>query len=97
MAIPIQAQSEVEVQENDFSVPVRANINNKTEGADTYLWTFEGGAPSSSTDENPGTVLYTVPGNYTIALEASNRDGTNEVSHFQIKIDEEKWTKDTFF
>ncbi|WP_127019168.1 PKD domain-containing protein [Flagellimonas beolgyonensis] len=88
VALPIDADFGVEVENNDYSVPVRVKITNLTEGADTYSWTFKGGVPASSTDKNPGTILYTASGNYTISLEASNQDGTKEVSSYQITVDD---------
>ena len=88
VALPIDAHFEVEVENEDYSVPVRVKINNLTEGADTYQWTFEGGEPSQSTDKNPGTVRYSTKGEHTIHLEASNRDGVHEEETFTIKIDE---------
>jgi len=39
--------------------------------ADTYLWTFEGGDPETSTDENP-TVSYNLEGTYDVTLVASD-------------------------
>ncbi|MBR9855890.1 MAG: PKD domain-containing protein, partial [Algicola sp.] len=88
VALPIKAHFEVIAESNDYSVPVRVTINNLTEGADTYRWTFEGGKPSSSTDKNPGIIGYSKPGSYTIDLKASNRDGSNETFQYQIQIDE---------
>jgi len=88
VALPINAHFEVIAESNDYYVPVRVTINNLTEGADTYLWTFEGGEPSSSTDKNPGMVRYNRPGSYTIDLKASNRDGNIEMFQHQIQIDE---------
>lgn len=40
----------------------------------SWLWTFEGGEPETSTEQNP-TVIYNTPGNYNVSLEVS--DGTN--------------------
>lgn len=42
---------------------------NKSTGADTYLWYFEGGTPLSSTDVSP-SVVYTEEGVYDVALRA---------------------------
>jgi len=88
VAVPINAHFEVEVQENDYSVPVLAKITNLTEGADTYLWTFEGGQPATSTDKNPGRVVFNTGGAHTISLKASNRDGVEEVKNYELSIDE---------
>lgn len=42
-----------------------------------WTWTFTGGSPSSSTQQNP-TVTYSTPGTYTVALTAT--DGSTSVS-----------------
>ena len=41
-----------------------------------WTWTFEGGNPSSSTDQNP-TITYTTPGVYNVTLVAANFNGTD--------------------
>ncbi len=41
----------------------------------TYVWNFPGGAPTSSTQLNPGTVTYNNAGTYTIKLFATNQCG----------------------
>lgn len=48
------------------------HINNNTVGATTYQWTFAGGTPSSSTQQQPGDVVFNTPGTYTISLTAGN-------------------------
>ncbi len=40
------------------------------------LWTFEGGTPSTSTDENP-VVTYSSAGRFRVTLTASNENGSN--------------------
>lgn len=42
----------------------------------TYLWSFPGGTPSSSTLLNPGSINYTVSGNYVATFSVSNSCGT---------------------
>ncbi|WP_136467462.1 PKD domain-containing protein [Flagellimonas onchidii] len=88
-AIPVKVDFATEVENNDYSVPVRVKITNLTQDADTYNWTFEGGSPSTSTDKNPGTIAYAESGEYTIRLDASNRDGSKANKEIQIKIDAE--------
>ncbi|KAB5491581.1 PKD domain-containing protein [Flagellimonas hadalis] len=88
VALPIDANFEVEVVDNDYSVPVYVKIHNQTEGADTFQWTFEGGEPSQSTDKNPGTVRYSTEGEYSIRLKATNRDGVEEEVNHGLIIDE---------
>jgi len=53
------------------------NFNDRSYGPpQDYLWTFEGGQPESSTDENP-TVLYNIEGVYDVALMVTNELGSN--------------------
>jgi len=52
-----------EVQFTDLSSP----------GFTEWAWTFEGGDPASSTDQNPRTV-YNTAGQYDVTLTASNAD-----------------------
>ncbi len=40
-------------------------------GATSWLWTFEGGDPATSTEQNP-SVYYETPGNYDVSLIVSN-------------------------
>lgn len=43
-----------------------------------WEWSFEGGTPSTSTDQNP-TVTYKTKGSYRVALTAKNANGSNTV------------------
>ncbi|MCK5776066.1 MAG: T9SS type A sorting domain-containing protein, partial [Bacteroidales bacterium] len=45
----------------------------------TWNWTFEGGTPASSTDQNP-VVTYENNGTYTVILEVSNTNGSQELT-----------------
>ena len=44
-----------------------------------YQWTFEGGAPSSSTNENP-SVTYMQPGTYDVTLTVTNSAESNTLT-----------------
>jgi PKD repeat protein len=48
------------------------SLNNPT----SWDWTFNGGTPSVSTDENP-VITYNTPGTYTVTLVAANAAGTD--------------------
>lgn len=47
-----------------------------TQNAEDWDWTFPGGSPSSSSQQNP-TVTYNTPGVYDVILEVSNGAGSN--------------------
>ncbi len=42
----------------------------------SWSWTFEGGTPATSTEQNP-TVTYSEPGDYTVTLTVTNAYGTD--------------------
>lgn len=65
----------------DFSADVTdvcvggvVNFTDLSTSATSWLWTFEGGTPSTSTDQNP-TITYNTVGEYDVTLEVS--DGTS--------------------
>lgn len=45
----------------------------------SWLWTFPGGTPSSSTAKNP-TVVYSTVGSYSVTLTAGNPYGSNTIT-----------------
>ncbi|CAN5570039.1 hypothetical protein BH11BAC1_BH11BAC1_09550 [soil metagenome] len=50
--------------------------NNSSYGT-SYLWSFPGANPVTSTDVNPTTICYNTPGNYDVQLIASNVNGSD--------------------
>ncbi len=48
-------------------------------GPASWSWTFAGGTPTSSTDENPA-IVYSNTGSYNVSLTASNTAGSGSVS-----------------
>ncbi len=50
---------------------------NNSQNATTYLWSFPGASPSTSTDANPVSICYNTPGNYTVSLIATNASGSD--------------------
>ena len=51
-------------------------FNNTSSFATSYNWTFAGGTPSTSTASNP-TIVYNIPGTYTVTLTAFNAFGSD--------------------
>lgn len=71
-SVPVVSDFDIEIVDNDYSVPVTVRLTNKSTGADLYEWTFDGGEPFQSTRVTPEDVLYTKPGEYILRLEAWN-------------------------
>ncbi len=74
------------VENEDYEVPVTIHINNETSGANSYLWTFEGGIPQTSDKKNPEEIRYYKAGKYKIRLEAKN-DFRQSTKELDIEID----------
>jgi PKD repeat protein/subtilisin-like proprotein convertase family protein len=53
-------------------------VNTSVGQVDSYLWTFEGGSPASSTAADP-VVVFENPGLYDVTLEVTNAAGTNQI------------------
>jgi PKD repeat protein len=52
--------------------------NESTGNPDSFLWSFNGGSPASSSLENP-LVIYDAPGVYPVSLRVSNSQGNDSV------------------
>ncbi len=85
--IPVKADFTIKVVNNDYSVPVKVEITNKSTGADTYEWSFDGATVTSSTEKNPQPITYAAAGVYKITLKVSNKDGNEEEKTIEVKAD----------
>ena len=57
--------------------PLEVTFQNlSSENATSFAWEFSGGAPATSTDENP-TVVYNAPGTFDVTLTAGNLNGSD--------------------
>ncbi|MDR1156460.1 MAG: PKD domain-containing protein [Bacteroidales bacterium] len=74
------------VAENSYTAPVRIQVENASTGADFYRWTFEGGSPASSTEKEPGSVIYSKAGAYIMKLEVWN-DTQRDEKTFAFTVD----------
>ncbi len=48
--------------------------------AATYIWSFPGGTPATSTSPNPGAIIYSTLGQNIITLSVTNECGTTKVT-----------------
>ena len=58
-------------QQGSDIAPLTLSMSNQSKGATTYQWSFEGGTPAHSSEENP-TVTFEKEGTFKLRLEASN-------------------------
>jgi len=77
-AIDANAPLVADFEASEVVIPVDGTVDftDLTTGTPTsWSWTFEGGMPAASTDQNPMGITYDTEGVYQVTLEAS--DGTN--------------------
>lgn len=75
---------EPKFENDDYQTPVTINFINKSISATSYQWTFQGGNPATSTEQNP-TVVFTNVGIHEVTLEASN-DKTSQIFKSTITV-----------
>lgn len=56
------------------------SFNNLSQNATSYLWSFQGASPSTSTDVNPQNICYNTPGTYAVSLIASNSQNSDTIT-----------------
>ena len=70
----------------DFSIalndiaPGMVSITNKSKGGSQYEWTFEGGIPSTSNLQHPGTITFADGGEHKIRLKVFNGSKYEELT-----------------
>lgn len=84
--VPVEIYVDLQIEKDNNSSPLIVNIDNKTKSADRFLWTFEGGSPTTSSEKNPGKVIFLKAGEHTITLEAWN-DWDRTSKCYTIRVD----------
>jgi hypothetical protein len=56
-----------------------ASFTNLSLYATSYLWSFPGATPNSSTDIHPANICYNIPGSYDVILIASSSFGSDTI------------------
>lgn len=67
---------------DEIIIPVGETVNftDKTTGIPSeWTWTFEGGTPATSSDQNPQDILYDTEGTFAVTLTSTNYLGTDTV------------------
>ncbi len=52
----------------------------------SWYWTFEGGTPANSTEENPTGIIYSENGNFDVTLTVSNLNGDSDTKNIEEYI-----------
>jgi PKD repeat protein/Zn-dependent metalloprotease len=78
---PVQANFTANVVKGN--APLTVNFKDLSTNFPTnWTWTFDGGFPASSNEQNP-VITYNAPGKYTVVLTASNPNSTNTKTRTQ--------------
>lgn len=72
---PTVANFEIENKRACLGAPI--TFTNKSNGAVTYEWNFEGGVPAASNEENP-SVTYNEEGSFDVSLTLTDADGETQ-------------------
>ncbi len=56
------------------------DFNNISLNATSFLWSFPGANPSTSTDVDPTNICYNTPGTYSVSLIATNVNGSDTLT-----------------
>lgn len=84
--VPNTLPPDVNFTANVTTIPVGSTVNfqDLTIHAPTsWSWTFTGGAPATSTVQNPQTILYNTAGLYPVKLVAANSFGSDSLTQIQ--------------
>jgi len=84
--VPVEIDVVFHIRNDNHTAPLEVYIENDTKEAKSYLWTFEGGEPATSRDENPSVVVFRTPGEHLISLEAWN-EGDRKTYTQIIRVD----------
>jgi PKD repeat protein len=68
--------AEFDALSTTIRIGTRVQFVNGSTNATSFLWTFPGGTPASSTEVEP-LIRYEVVGTYDVTLKAINSDGEN--------------------
>jgi PKD repeat protein len=60
----------------DISPGQNVSYQDLSQFTTSWLWTFEGGTPATSTAQNPTNIVYNTEGYYSVTLAATNQNGT---------------------
>lgn len=66
------------IQDNSVCKNIQVDFTSTSTNAPTsYAWTFEGGTPSTSTQQNPQNIVWANSGSYDVTLTATNQYGSH--------------------
>jgi PKD repeat protein len=81
MAVPYQPEAQFEAPVYVITPGSTVDFMDMSMGLpDSWSWTFEGGSPSSSSDQNPTNINYNTAGTYDVTLTVENNYGSSTLT-----------------
>ena len=81
MAVPYQPEAMLQTPVTVITPGATIDFTDMSKGIPgSWSWTFEGAAPSSSSDQNPTNINYNTVGTYDVTLTVENDYGTNTLT-----------------
>jgi hypothetical protein len=78
---PLPPVAAINISDNEICLGDCITVSDGSSGEPTsWNWSLAGGAPSSSTIQNPGELCLDQPGSYTLSLTASNNLGSSSAT-----------------
>ena len=72
--------ADFDADDTNGCAPFTVHYSDESEnGPTSWSWTFQGGTPATSTQQNP-TVVYNNPGTFDVSLTVSNAQGSNTLN-----------------
>jgi PKD repeat protein len=87
LTLPLTAQ--FSISNNNFCEGSTVDFTDQSTGNPvTWNWTFPGGLPGTSNEQNPGNIVYDAPGDYNVTLTVTNGTSQNtrtNISYVHVK------------
>jgi hypothetical protein len=79
---PLPPEADLSVSESLIAVGGSVDLTDlSSNDPSTWYWSFPGGSPSFSVQQDPTGITYDEPGCYDVSLVASNADGSGSTAH----------------
>jgi len=65
-----------------LSIQLKVNASCFLDAGTTFNWSFANGSPSTSTSQNPGTIIFNTPGKQNISVSVTNECGITQIDSF---------------
>jgi PKD repeat protein len=80
ITVGVEPVADFEASTTNLYAGETVDFTDMSSDAETWEWTFEGGTPATSTEQNPMGILYETAGIYDVALVVTNMFGSDTLT-----------------